>query len=60
MIGRVTEFLANDTLPKRLKNFVKALSVPSLKCGASVLKEDLKSILFDCYGPPKFVELTGL
>jgi hypothetical protein len=58
MIGRVAEFLANDSLPKRLKNFVKALSLPSLKCEARVLEEDLKSILFDCYGPPKFVDLV--
>lgn len=57
MIGRVAEFLANDSLPKRLKNFIKALMLPNLKCEARVLEEDLKSILFDSYGPPKFVDL---
>ena len=58
MIGRVVDFLSDDSLPKRLKNFVKALSLPSLKCEASVLEEDLKSILFDCYGPPRFLDLV--
>jgi serine/threonine protein kinase len=56
MMGKSLTLLAGD-LPKRLKNFLKALSL-GVAGSAWDLEEDLSSILKDTYGAPKFVELT--
>lgn len=56
MMGKSLTLLAGD-LPKRLKNFLKAVSM-GLPDGAWDLEDSLNEILRDVYGAPKFVELV--
>ena len=55
MMGRSLLLLSGD-LPKRLKNFLKALSL-GLSDSAWDLEDNLSNVLRDVYGAPKFVEL---
>lgn len=56
MMGKSLTLLAGD-LPKRLKNFLKAVSM-GLPDGAWDLEDNLNDVLKDVYGAPKFVELS--
>lgn len=57
MIGRSMALLADDKCPRRLRNFLKGISM-GLNDSAWDLEDSLKEILKDSYGAPKFVELT--
>ena len=57
MIGRLSEFLSDDKMPTRFRRFVKNLkNVRGVSL--DVLDTDLKEILFECYGAPKFIDLV--
>lgn len=57
MIGRLSEFLSDGKLPTRFGRFVKNLK--NLR-GVSLddLDIDLKEILLECYGEPKFINFV--
>lgn len=56
MMGRSLTLLSGN-LPKRLKNFLKALSL-GLNDSAWDLEDSLNEILKESYGPPKFIDLV--
>ncbi len=58
MIGLLAEYLCDDQVPKKIRNFLKALKFPSIGVDALELDNDFKEILYDCYGKSKFVDLV--
>ena len=57
IMAKTMLFMADSLLPKRFKNFLRALEL-GVNVDAWELSDDLATILLDCYGPPKFVPLV--